>query len=179
MPRRKGLTRSYSVAPSRKTPGAPGLEMLKGRPLARNPQNAFRNASAPTGLLTSEPRSQGKLWAKLPWPVGPKTRLYPHPSFREMSQLQSKAGRLTYLLGRFAYRDVRFLQIKRLERGDKTLPASDEVICRRTDNREIGTSWYGSDGKNRGIFQARPHSLKSFCRQQFRTTDDAPVANAG
>jgi hypothetical protein len=34
--------------------------------------------------------SQGKPWAKLSWPVGPKTRPYPHPSSRVMSKLQSR-----------------------------------------------------------------------------------------
>jgi hypothetical protein len=33
--------------------------------------------------------TQGKPWAKLSWPVGPKTRRYPHPSSRHISKLQA------------------------------------------------------------------------------------------
>jgi hypothetical protein len=40
--------------------------------------------------------SHGKSWAKLSWPFGPKTRLQLHPSFRQISKLQSKASRLTF-----------------------------------------------------------------------------------
>jgi hypothetical protein len=49
-----------------------------------------------SGLLTLERLSQGKPWAKLSWPFGPKTRLQLHPSFRQISKLQSKASRLTF-----------------------------------------------------------------------------------
>jgi hypothetical protein len=44
------LTRRYSVAPSRKTPGAPWLEVLKGRPLTRHPRNASRAFRCAQGL---------------------------------------------------------------------------------------------------------------------------------
>jgi hypothetical protein len=49
-------------------------------------------AGAPSGLLPLKRVSQ----AKLSWPFGPKTRLYQHPSFREMPKLQGKQRRLTY-----------------------------------------------------------------------------------
>jgi len=49
---------------------------------------------APSGLVMLECVSQGKPWAKLSWPFGPKTRLQLHPSFRQMSKLQV-GGRLT------------------------------------------------------------------------------------
>jgi hypothetical protein len=35
--------------------------------------------------------SQGKPWAKLSWPIGPKTRLHLHSSFREMPKLPARA----------------------------------------------------------------------------------------
>jgi hypothetical protein len=50
-------------------------EALKGHPLTRHPGASSRNPGAPSGLVTLECVSQGKPWAKLSWPVGPKTRL--------------------------------------------------------------------------------------------------------
>jgi hypothetical protein len=46
-PLRRALTRRYSVAPSRKTPDAPGLEVLKGRQIARvnGTHQPYRNLS--------------------------------------------------------------------------------------------------------------------------------------
>jgi len=64
------------------------LLMPGGRPLTRLEEPRPEVAAAPSGLLTLERVSQGKPWAKLSWPVGPQTRPYPHPSFREMSKLQ-------------------------------------------------------------------------------------------
>jgi hypothetical protein len=51
-------------------------EALKGRPLTRRRGTYPEMPVAPSGLLTSGCVSQGKPWAKLSWPVGPKTRLY-------------------------------------------------------------------------------------------------------
>src|ERR1700676_2579640 len=52
-------------------------------------------------------------------------------------------------LVRFSDRDVRFLQIKWLQRGNETLPASDKVVCLRAKNRQVRTAWNRSDRENR------------------------------
>ena len=46
---------------------------LKGRPLTRRRGTYPEMPVAPSGLLTLGCVSQGKPWAKLSWPVGPKT----------------------------------------------------------------------------------------------------------
>ena len=51
------------------------LEALKGRPLTRHQGTSLEMPVALSGLLTLERLSQGKPWAKLSWPFGPKTRL--------------------------------------------------------------------------------------------------------
>jgi hypothetical protein len=64
------------------------LEALKGCPLTRRQGTSLEVPVAPSGLLTLGRVSQGKPWAMLSWPFGPKTRLQLHPCFRQMSKLQ-------------------------------------------------------------------------------------------
>jgi hypothetical protein len=50
-------------------------EALKGAPADEAPRNIYPEMPvAPSGLLTLGCLSQGKPWAELSWPVGPKTR---------------------------------------------------------------------------------------------------------
>jgi hypothetical protein len=65
------------------------LLMPGGRPLMR-PKEHIPKCRWPLQGSLRWGVSQGKPWAKLSWPVGPKTRPYPHPSSRVMSKLQSR-----------------------------------------------------------------------------------------
>jgi hypothetical protein len=48
-------------------------EALKGRTLTSRPRTTSRNPGAPSGLDVLEHVSQGKPWARLSWPFGPRS----------------------------------------------------------------------------------------------------------
>jgi hypothetical protein len=79
-----------SIAQSLPWEGILTLEALKG---PRHFQRWFLGASsaaAPSGPQAYKPKTQGKPWAKLSWPVGPKTQCHPNSSLRQTSKLQTR-----------------------------------------------------------------------------------------
>jgi hypothetical protein len=63
---------------------------MKGRPLTTLPRTPPGKQVPLQGSSRWGRISQGEPWAKLSWPVGPKTRPYPHPSSWQMSKLQAR-----------------------------------------------------------------------------------------
>jgi hypothetical protein len=90
--------------------------MPGGRPLTRRQGTSLEMPVAPSGLLRLERVCQGKPrgWAKLSWPFGPKTRLHLHPSFRQMSKLQTQALRAWLLSACPSETKLKGLQISRV-----------------------------------------------------------------